>query len=210
MNATMPRRGLYAVTDNVLTQPRGLLDCVEAALAGGAALVQYRDKTNDQVRRREEAWALLALCERFGVPLIINDDVELAHDTGAHGVHVGRDDAAIASARAALGPAAIIGASCYHELERAEAAQRAGATYVAFGRFFTSSTKPGTARATPDLLREARASISIPIIAIGGIRADNASSLITAGADMVAVINDLWSGPDCEASARALSACFDG
>lgn len=210
MNATMPRRGLYAVTDSALTQPRGLLACVESALKGGAALVQYRDKNNDQLRRREEARALLALCERFGVPLIINDDVELARDTGAHGVHVGREDAAVASARAALGPAAIIGASCYHELERAEAAEQAGATYVAFGRFFTSRTKPGTARATPDLLREARARISLPIVAIGGIRAGNAASLITAGADMVAVIDDLWSGPDCEDRARALSACFDG
>ena len=204
----MQFRGLYAVTDTALTRDRGLLRCVESALNGGAVMVQYRDKGSCSSQRRQEAMDLLAVCRRFGVPLIINDDVELAVEIGAHGVHVGQEDASVASARAALGPTAIVGASCYHELERARSAQDQGASYVAFGRFFTASTKPGAAMATAQLLREARSSLAVPVVAIGGIRADNASSLVNAGADMVAVINDLWSAPDCRAQAKALSACF--
>jgi thiamine-phosphate pyrophosphorylase len=206
----MQLRGLYAITDTKLTHESGLLRCVMAALAGGAVMVQYRDKSNCSDRRRREARDLLAACRQFQVPLIINDDIDLAREIGAAGVHVGRGDAAVAIARAALGPSAIIGASCYHELDRASSAQDEGADYVAFGRVYASSTKPGAALATLDLLREAHSRLSIPVVAIGGIRTDNAATLIEAGVDMVAVINDLWTAPDCEARARAFTACFRG
>jgi thiamine-phosphate pyrophosphorylase len=204
----MPAKGLYAITDHALTRARGLAPCVEEALRGGATMVQYRDKTHDRARRREEAAALLELCHRFGAPLVINDDVDLALEVGADGVHVGREDAAVATARARLGPDAIVGASCYHDLGRAGAACRAGASYVAFGRFFTSATKPGQALATPALLGEARSSLPVPLVAIGGIRAENGAALVRAGADLLAVIHDLWTAPDRAARAKALAACW--
>jgi thiamine-phosphate pyrophosphorylase len=204
----LPTRGLYAVTDTSLTDDRGLLACVEQALHGGAAAIQYRDKTADPATALSRAHALLSLCRGYGVPLIVNDDVALAAKVGADGVHVGREDAAVRDARAALGPAAIIGASCYHDLALAQQAVADGASYVAFGRFFTSRTKPGQALATPELLQQARAHLPVSVVAIGGITAANGASLVAAGAHMLAVIHDLWSGEDCAARARALCRCF--
>jgi len=205
----MPRRGLYAVTDRDLARERGLLASVEQVLRGGAAMVQYRDKSGDTARRRAEASALLARCHRYEVPLIVNDDVALALAIGADGVHVGRDDEAVARARERLGSEAIVGASCYHELGRAERACRDGASYVAFGRFHPSSTKPGRPLATEALLREARSALDVPIVAIGGIGADNGAALVAAGADLLAVIHDLWAAGDCAARARAFARCWD-
>lgn len=206
----MSWQGLYAITDAALTRDRGLVACVEAVLRGGAAMVQYRDKHSSPDAMRRNAGALLAACREAAVPLIINDDVGLAQAIGADGVHVGRDDEAVAAARAALGADAIIGASCYHHLELAEQAAAAGASYVAFGRFFDSVTKPGAALATPGLLRKARSRLSLPIAAIGGITADNGGALVRDGADLLAVINDLWGAPDCAARARDFAACFRG
>jgi thiamine-phosphate pyrophosphorylase len=204
----LPTRGLYAVTDPALTEERGLLACVEQALRGGAAAVQYRDKSAPPATALARARALLSLCRSHAVPLIVNDDVELAAACGADGVHVGRDDAAVRHARELLGPDAIIGASCYHDFVLAQRAVADGASYVAFGRFFASRTKPGQALATPDLLHQARARLAVPVVAIGGITAGNAATLVAAGAQLLAVVHDLWSGEDCAARARALCRCF--
>jgi thiamine-phosphate pyrophosphorylase len=204
----LPGPGLYAVTDATLTRERGLVACVDAALNGGAVMVQYRNKAAPRARRLAEATRLAALCQGTGVPLIVNDDPALAADAGADGVHLGREDGPVSRARALLGPTAIIGVSCYHELSRAREGALAGADYAAFGRFFTSSTKPGEALATPALLRSARAELDLPLVAIGGITAANGAALVAAGARWLAVIHDLWSGPDVTASARALADCF--
>lgn len=207
MTTPLPTRGLYAVTDTSLTEERGLLACVEQALRGGAAAVQYRDKNADPATALSRARALLSLCRGYAVPLIINDDVALAQRVGADGVHVGRDDAAVRHAREALGAGAIVGASCYHDFTLAQRAVVDGASYVAFGRFFTSRTKPGKALATLELLHLARENLPVPVVAIGGITAGNGASLVAAGAHLLAVIHDLWSGEDCAARARALCRC---
>jgi thiamine-phosphate pyrophosphorylase len=200
----LPPRGLYAVTDG----PRDdLLAVVRAALEGGAVMLQYRDKTRDASRRLHEARALADLCRGFGVPMIVNDDVELALACGAAGVHVGEDDAGIVDARSALGDDAIIGASCYDSLQRARAAARAGADYLAFGAFFPSATKPGARHAKPDLLRGAR-ELDLPLVAIGGITPDNGGALIAAGADLLAVVSALFGAGDVRAAARRFAALF--
>lgn len=198
-------RGLYAITDG----PRAdLLDACAAALEGGAALLQYRDKGRDASRRLHEASALQALCTQHGVPLVINDDIELAHAVGAAGVHLGENDATPAEARARLGAGAIIGVSCYDSLERARAFAGAGVDYLAFGAFFPSSTKPAARRATPRLLHEAKA-FGLPLVAIGGIDADNARGLVEAGADAVAVVSALFGARDVRAAARRIAALFE-
>lgn len=197
----MSWRGLYAITDTALTRERGVVHCVRAAVAGGAAMVQYRDKSDDARRRRAEATALLGVCRDSGVPLIINDDVALAAAIGADGVHVGRDDGGVADARARLGPRAIVGASCYHHLDLAMEAAAAGASYVAFGRVFPSRTKPGAALADATLVREARSRLDLPIAVIGGVTAENSPEMVSAGADLLAVINDLWTADDPRARA---------
>ena len=198
-------RGLYAISDG----PRDdLLEACAAALEGGARILQYRDKTREASCRLDEARALQALCARFGVPLIVNDDVELAAAAGAAGVHLGEDDGDLASARARLGAQAIIGVSCYDSLERARHFAAAGADYLAFGAFFPSPTKPHARRATLDLLRDARA-FGKPLVAIGGITIDNAPSLIEAGADGVAVISALFNAEDVRVAAQAFASLFD-
>jgi thiamine-phosphate pyrophosphorylase len=193
-------RGLYALTPEGLNTET-LLTRVEAAIAGGAALVQYRRKALDPARREAEARTLLDLCRRRAVPLIINDDAALARRTGADGVHLGREDGGIEQARRLLGSSAIVGASCYNELARAVRAERAGATYVAFGSLYASPTKPAAVRATIELLREARARLRVPVAAIGGITAENAPEPIAAGADLLAVLSDLFDAPDIRARA---------
>lgn len=197
-------RGLYAITDGPRTD---LIEVCTAALAGGAALLQYRDKTADHARRRSEADALHALCMRHRVPLIINDDVGLALAVGASGVHLGERDDTVASARARLGKHAIIGVSCYDSIERARAMAAAGADYLAFGAFFASPTKPQARRAGLRLLREAR-TFGVPLVAIGGISADNARQLIDAGADAVAVVSALFGARDVRAAAVRFAALF--
>lgn len=198
-------RGLYAISDG----PReDFLAACTAALEGGARILQYRDKTTDASRRLDEARALRSLCARFGVPLIVNDDVELAAAVGAAGVHLGEDDGDLASARTRLGANAIIGVSCYDSLERARHFAAAGADYLAFGAFFPSPTKPHARRATLELLRDARA-FGKPLVAIGGIDVDNAAPLIAAGADSIAVISALFGAKDVRAQARRFASLFD-
>jgi thiamine-phosphate pyrophosphorylase len=203
----MIQRGLYAITDSTLLQGR-LLPAVEAALRGGAVMVQYRDKSGDANTREYEARNLLALCRRYQRPLLINDDVILAAQIGADGVHLGQGDGSVAEARRRLGPDAIIGATCHDSLDFAEAATAAGADYLAFGAFHASSTKPQARLARPKTLRAARHRFGLPLVAIGGISADNAPALISAGADLTAVISDLWNAPDIEIRARLFSDIF--
>lgn len=200
-----PLRGLYAITDG----PRAdLIEVCAAALAGGARLLQYRDKSADAPRRAEEARALQALCAVHGVPLIVNDDVELAAAVGAAGVHLGEDDLDVEAARARLGARAIVGASCYDSIERARRLAAAGAGYLAFGAFFPSPTKPQARRATTDLLRAAKP-LGLPLVAIGGITPDNAEPLLEARADCLAVVSALFGAADVRANARRFAALFE-
>ena len=200
--------GVYAITPETDDTAR-LLAQVEAALLGGVAAVQYRDKSGDIARRHEQASELVALCRRFGVPLIVNDDLRLADLCDADGVHLGRDDGSLREARIILGRDKFIGASCYQSLELALAAQAAGADYIAFGSFFASPTKPAAPRASLDLLREAAPAIHVPLVAIGGITPDNASLLLDAGADSLAVLSALFDAPDIRAAAHALNHLFE-
>ena len=200
--------GLYALTDTGLTPGAKLTAAVEAAIRGGARLVQYRDKSGDAARRAEEARALVELCRGHGVPLIVNDDVELAAAADADGVHLGKDDGDPAAARVRLGPRALIGVSCYDSLERAVAAARAGADYVAFGSFHPSDSKPGAVRPPASLLGDARRRLGIPLCAIGGITPENGAALVAAGADMLAVIRGLFAAPDVTAAAKTYARLF--
>lgn len=207
MNPT-PCRGLYAITDPMLIPDDRLTRMVEQALLGGARMIQYRDKSHDVARRLAQATALNELCQRYTIPLIINDDVELAAQVGAAGVHVGKDDLTFAIARARLGKNAIIGVSCYDRLELALEAARAGADYVAFGAFFPSPTKPTEIRAPIALLRKARAVLNLPIVAIGGITPNNAPLLLDVGADALAVVSSVFGQPDIQAAARRFATLF--
>lgn len=197
-------RGLYAITNG----PRlDLGEAVSAALAGGACVIQYRDKTTNHDRREAEAAMLARICAVQSIPLIINDDIDLALRCGAAGVHLGSNDDNAKTARTRLGNDAIIGISCYVSLDRARRAVDEGASYVAFGAFHPSPTKPHAPHARLAILIEAR-SLGVPVVAIGGITPDNASELIDAGADCVAVISSLFDAPDIEAAARRLSQLF--
>jgi thiamine-phosphate pyrophosphorylase len=202
-------RGLYAITPAVPRATRPLTEQVQLAIAGGARLVQYRKKSGDRHKRLREAQSLLAICRSAYVPLIVNDDLDLAVQIGADGVHLGRDDADPGEARRRLGKSAIIGVSCYDQLQRAIHAQNIGADYAAFGRFFPSTTKPLTVPATPDLLHRARGCLALALVAIGGITPENGRSLISAGADMLAVVDAVFGQPDIRAAAASLRALFD-
>jgi len=200
--------GLYAIADTQYLDDARLMPAVGEAIAGGARIIQYRDKKHNAEARLEQAKELAALCRQHGVLFLVNDDVELAKQVQAAGVHLGREDAALAQARAQFGPQAIIGVSCYNELERALAAQAQGADYVAFGRFFPSRTKPQAVPASLDLLREAKKKLCIPIVAIGGITPENGASLIAAGADALAVIEGVFGQADVHAAAERYARLF--
>jgi thiamine-phosphate pyrophosphorylase len=202
-------RGLYAITDPALAAERGLISQVSETLEGGARIIQYRDKSNDKDHRQAEAQQLLALCRKHNALFIINDDLELALTIGADGLHVGREDSAVETARKNLGPDAIIGVSCYNELVRAKAAQAAGADYVAFGRFFPSNTKPQAVQAQIELLHQAKQELEIPMVAIGGITPENGAPLVQAGADMLAVIQGVFAQPDIRRACQEFAGLFD-
>jgi len=203
-----PRQGLYAVTRDGLAGDALIARC-EAVLAGGAAMLQYRDKGSPPGRRRADAEGLLRLTRSYGIPLVINDDLELAVAIGADGVHLGRDDEDTAAARRVLGPRRIIGVSCYDRPGEAVAAQEAGADYVAFGRFFASSSKPGASGASIDVLRRARPHLHVPVVAIGGIHGENGAALLAAGADLLAVIGALFDAPDPRRAAASIQRLFE-
>jgi|SRR5262249_8204464 len=201
-------KGLYAITPDERSTGE-LARKVRLALAGGASIVQYRSKSPDPAVRRDQGEALLAICRASRIPLIVNDDLELAEAIGADGLHLGREDAPIAAARKRLGPAWILGASCYDQLALAVAARDAGADYVAFGSAFASRTKPGAVRAPLALYREAKSRVGSPIVAIGGITSRNAQALIDAGVDAVAVISALFDAEDIQERAREFASMFD-
>lgn len=205
-------RGLYAITLES-SSSASLLSQVKQALQGGAQLMQYRNKrecdsTVSTQQKTTEAAALLALCHSYQVPLIINDDVALAYALGADGVHLGQHDLSLFLARQTLGPQALIGVSCYNNLELAIAAQAAGASYVAFGSFFPSTTKPQASAASLEILHQARAHLRLPIVAIGGITAVNGGALIQAGADMLAVVGGVFAATDIRVAAQAVTDLF--
>lgn len=200
--------GLYAITPD-LEDTDDLCYRVRAALAGGARVLQYRNKTASPALRLEQAQALQTLCSARGVPLIINDHLELALQTGAAGLHLGGDDGDIAAARAALGPQRLLGASCYDRLDLAQQALAAGADHIAFGSFFASGIKPDAVRPSLELLAEARRRFPVPLVAIGGITAANAPQLINNGADAVAVISAVFAAADIEAAAREIQSLFE-
>lgn len=208
MNAATiwPSRGLYLLTPDE-PDTRRLIAAVEPLLGEGVDLLQLRNKRADSRLLREQALALLPLCAASRVPLIINDDWRLALDVGASGAHLGALDGELAEARLALGPAAILGASCYDDLGRAERASIAGASYLAFGACFDSGTKPLARRAALSLLREA-ARFGLPTVAIGGITPDNAGQVVASGADYIAVIGAVFDAPDPVAAIRALRSFF--
>jgi thiamine-phosphate pyrophosphorylase len=196
-------RGLYAITPD-MADTAALAAKVEQALKAGVAMLQYRNKIISKDKRLLQAKELAALARGYGVPFIVNDDVDIALSVGANGVHLGKDDGDVAAARAKL-PGKILGASCYGELEQARAAVRAGASYVAFGSVFPSSTKPDAVRAPLSLFRS---ELGVPLCAIGGITAENAPSLIAAGAALLAVISDLFDAPDIAARAAQYRKLF--
>ena len=202
-------RGLYAITPDGLSEAN-LMARVEAALRGGAGILQYRDKTIPISRQADVAHKLRALCRAFGALLIINDDLTLALSVEADGVHLGSDDGDLTAARRLLGPDRLLGASCYADLDRARWAAAAGADYVAFGAVFASPTKPHATRADLSLFRRCRRELQLPACAIGGITLDNAAPVVAAGADMLAVISDLFEARDIEARARAYMPLFEG
>ncbi|MBT2766828.1 thiamine phosphate synthase [Stenotrophomonas sp. ISL-67] len=201
-----PVRGVYLITPDDADTAR-LLARVAPLLAASPTWLQYRNKTASDALRREQAMALQGLCAAHGVPLIINDDAALANEVGAAGVHLGGTDGDIGAARALLGPGAIIGASCYDQLANAEQAVATGASYVAFGAFFPTTTKVTRSRAQPDLLRQS-AALGVPRVAIGGLTPDNVGPIIAAGADLVAVVSSVFAAADPVATLHAYLARF--
>ena len=201
--------GLYAITDSALLANGRLLPYCEAALRGGVKLLQYRDKSNDGAKRLIEAQALHSLCQNYDARLIINDDIHVAAQLGAD-LHLGQEDGCLLSARKLLGPDAIIGVTCHAQISLAEQAVQQGADYIAFGRFYSSQTKPGDVFASTDLLQQAQ-QLQRPIVAIGGITLNNGRVLVEHGADMLAVIHGLFAAETpaaVEQRARAFSALF--
>ncbi|MGH8274557.1 MAG: thiamine phosphate synthase [Gammaproteobacteria bacterium] len=200
-------KGLYVLTDERLGD--GLMEAVAATLEGGARLIQYRDKSIDAARREHEARRLRTLTRKYKALLIVNDDPELAAAVEADGVHLGRDDPDVATARALLGVEAVIGISCYDSLDFARDAVAAGADYIAFGSVYPSPTKPDAVRAPLDLLTRAKRELGVPICAIGGITPENAVPVLAAGADMLAVVSAVLFTENPEAAVRRFTSCVD-
>lgn len=201
-------RGLYAITDSTSNDADELMRCVDEALAGGACMIQYREKRLTNINREKVALQLHELCRQRGAPLIINDDVRLAQRINADGVHLGRDDATLSDARQMLGPGKIIGISCYGDIQRAKQAEKEGASYIAFGRFFPSISKPQATPVSIEILAQAKKELELPIVAIGGITAENGHALIKAGADMLAVIEGVFGQGDVTQAAQKIAALF--
>ncbi|WP_415902700.1 thiamine phosphate synthase [Neptuniibacter sp. QD29_5] len=202
-------KGLYGITDSdLMPDTETMLRTVEQSIQGGAKIIQYRDKSSDLKKRVEQASALNLICKKNKIPLIINDDAGLAAGIGAAGVHLGQSDGAIEEAREMLGEDAIIGVTCHDSLELALQAQQAGASYLAFGAFFPSKTKPNAKPAPLSLVKDVKDKVNLPIVAIGGISVDNADQIVTAGADMVAVIHALYASKKVTAAAKQFHQLF--
>lgn len=202
-------KGLYAITDEKLISENKFSNVIEAALLGGVKIIQYRDKSSNRKKRHEQASILRSLCTRYDALCIINDDIELAIEAKADGVHLGKDDADLSQARKKLGSNIIIGISCYADINLALAAENNSADYVAFGTMFPSPTKPGAVCATPDIIVQAKKHIHIPICAIGGITEKNIQQLTKHQVDMAAVISSLFSSNNIEDTATRLNQAFN-
>ncbi|MFM9834953.1 MAG: thiamine phosphate synthase [Methylophilaceae bacterium] len=200
-------KGLYAVTPDEI-DTKALCSKVEASLLGGVKLLQYRNKVANADLRLQQASALLALCRKHNVPLIINDHLDLCTEIDADGLHLGATDCDLGASRRLLGADKIIGASCYNQINFAHKAQSEGASYVAFGACFPTNTKSNTVNAPLSLFAEAKNSVKIPIVAIGGITLENAGSLKKAGADAIAVVNALFNAKDIKNMAQQLTENF--
>ncbi|MDP2248062.1 MAG: thiamine phosphate synthase [Nitrosomonadales bacterium] len=200
-------QGLYAITPDENDTSR-LTTLVQASIQGGASVVQYRNKRADSKLRIEQSRALLALCKKHQVPLIINDDVKLCLAIDADGVHIGTTDGNLAETRSRIGPGKILGASCYNSLALALKAEQDGASYIAFGACFPSGTKPNAPKADISLFAQARKAIGIPTVAIGGITLDNAPDVISVGADAIAVIGAIFSNDDVLGASKQFSLLF--
>ena len=194
-------QGLYAITDPGLIPADRLLATVEQAIAGGARVLQYRNKTASFAEQVSQAAALRSICQQYGAVFLVNDDPDLCQAVSADGVHVGQQDAAVAEARRRLGQGAIIGATCHNRDDLVRSAMAQGADYIAVGRLHPSFSKPEAPQATLADLTRIRGLTDLPIVAIGGLTVDNAGAAITAGADMIAVIHGLFSAPPANESA---------
>ena len=199
--------GLYLIVDPEQTRGRDPMEVLGAALRGGASLVQYRDKLRDKGDQLPVAKAMLELCRRAGVPLLINDHVDVALAIGADGVHVGQHDLPVDIARRLLPSGAVVGCST-NNADEAKRAQVHGASYIAVGRIFPTGSKSNTRPASLDTIRQVKAAVSVPVVAIGGITAENVDQVIAAGADAAAVIAAVCAAEDVEAAARAISSRF--
>jgi len=198
-------RGLYLLTPD--TADTDTLLARTAPLLPFTTWLQYRNKSAPRALQRQQLQALQALCEHAGVPLLVNDDWHLAAELGLSGAHLGADDGDLVAARTALGPDALLGASCYDDIERARAAVQAGASYIAFGAFFPSPTKPLAQRAAFSVLEQAK-TLGVPRVAIGGVTPKNGRELVDAGADLLAVISGVFDAPNPVSAAQAYLACF--
>jgi thiamine-phosphate pyrophosphorylase len=200
-------KGLYAITPDE-NNTAELLRKVRLALQGGARVLQYRNKLADTRLKFHQAHALRLLTSEFKCTYIVNDDAQLAAQVEADGVHLGGEDGSVSAARALLGSAKLIGVSCYNHISLAYEAAKQGADYVAFGAFYSSGVKPGAVKAEVSLLQTARNNLTLPIVAIGGITQQNATTLIESGADALAVISALWNATDIQAAAQNFSLLF--
>ena len=203
----LSNRGIYAITDCANTTAQELLEKSEAILKTGISLFQYRNKTSNQQKKKELAQELQSLCHQYNTPFIVNDDVLLAKDISADGIHLGKDDDDISLAREVIG-SRIIGISCYNNINRAIAAEKAGANYIAFGAFFPSVTKPDAKKADIALVKQAKSQLTIPIVAIGGITPENGKQLIEANIDYLAVISGLYSASDTISATQSYNDLF--
>ena len=193
--------GLYAITNENLMPEETFLSMAQAAISSGISLLQYRDKSINKNKRYAQATALKKLCDKHNVFFIINDDIELTIQVDADGIHIGKNDLTLERTRKQLGPNKIIGVSCYNQISLAEDAVNAGASYIAFGSFFGSSIKPDAPNASIELISSFKKKHDTPVCCIGGITHNNYPPLINAGADMLAVISDIF----CASSTTGIS-----
>jgi thiamine-phosphate pyrophosphorylase len=205
----LPSKGLYAITDCTTLNTEQLIHKTGLILHAGTAMLQYRNKHDDYSSRKSQVIAVKALCDQFNVPLIINDDLDLAMDINADGVHLGKDDLDIGQARTRAGHEMIIGVSCYNDPARAMAAEYLGASYVALGAFFPTLTKPDTVKAGPDLICAVKQKIKLPVVAIGGITPENGRLLTEAGADFLAVVSGVYGADDPVLAVRSYLELFN-
>ncbi len=203
-------KGFYAITDPKLTPYENnlILEKVEQALKGGTKIIQLRDKYHSNEFLLNFAKELKFLCKNYGAIFLIDDRVELAKMCDADGVHLGKEDMPIEEARKFLGKNKIIGISCYGELQKAKIMEKLGANYVAFGSFYPSPTKPEAKIISKNILKQAKEILKIPVCAIGGITLEKAKELINCGADMIAVISDLWCSKNIYEKAKKFSQYF--